>query len=363
MSSSLGPGALGARLAEWRRGPFLEENGLLIVLGAAALGVVLAVAEWPDMTPFSALMVPLLLGSMFLGPRQLPWFVIWVLTMLCASVALQVAVTPRIVGGVAVMFLMGFIVLLTSFRRSRLGVGGLRGESMLVDLRDRLLNQAGIPQLPDGWVVETALRSAGGTPFAGDFLVAELIDEHRLEVVVVDVSGKGEQAGTRALQLSGAFGGLLGALPPERFLPAANEYLLRQGWEEGFATAVHLSLDLRTGDYQVRSAGHPPAAHRLAGSGRWVALDAGGPVLGLIDAAPYDATTGRFSVGDSVLLYTDGMVELPHRDIDLGLDKLMGEAERVFRDRRSGWAEALVDQLGSKHDDRALVLVHRARPL
>ena len=57
------------------------------------------------------------------------------------------------------------------------------------------------------------LRSAGGTPFAGDFVVASRVGD-RLEVAVVDVSGKGQGAGTRALLLSGALGGLLSALPP-----------------------------------------------------------------------------------------------------------------------------------------------------
>ena len=74
------------------------------------------------------------------------------------------------------------------------------------------------------------------------------------------MSGKGEQAGTRALLLSGAFGGLLGALPPGDFLPAANDYLLRQDWEEGFATAIHLSLDLAPAPSRCARAGHPPAA-------------------------------------------------------------------------------------------------------
>src|SRR3546814_13041649 len=93
--------------------------------------------------------------------------------------------------------------------------------------------------------------------------------EGRLDLVVCDVSGKGEDAGTRALLLSGAFGGLLGALPPADFLPAANDYLLRQNWVEGFATAVHLSADLATGDVVIHSAGHPPAVQLRAGSGQW----------------------------------------------------------------------------------------------
>lgn len=68
-------------------------------------------------------------------------------------------------------------------------------------------------------------------------------------------------AGSRALLLSGAFGGLLGSLPPHGFLPAANGYLLRQDWDEGFATSIHLVLDLESGDYELLSAGHPPPSN------------------------------------------------------------------------------------------------------
>ena len=54
-------------------------------------------------------------------------------------------------------------------------------------------------------------------------------------------------------------------MPAEEFLEAADAYLRRQRWEDGFATAVHLALDLDTGSYVLGSAGHPPAAHYLAG--------------------------------------------------------------------------------------------------
>src|SRR3954452_20127723 len=233
-------------------------------------------------------MVPLLLGSLILGPRQLPWFVIAVMVLLIAGLVRQDPITARTVLAVATIYLLCFIVLVTSFRRSQLGVAGFLGESMLVDLRDRILNQGGVPDLPDEWLVESVLRSAGGTPFAGDFVVSTRPRRsNRFELVVVDVSGKGEQAGTRALLLSGAFGGLLGALPPEQFLPAANDYLLRQDWDEGFATAVHLHLDLGDGTFEVRSAGHPPAALRYAGTGRWGVLTSEGPILGLLRDAVF----------------------------------------------------------------------------
>lgn len=330
--------------------------GIVVVVLLITVGVVL----FPTQVSFTSLMLPLLVGSIFLGPRTLPWIVIFLLLMLTIAVSQQVEVSSRTIFATLVMFTMAFIVLATSLRRSRLGVAGARGESMFIDLRDRILTQGGIPALPAGWTVESALHSAGGTPFAGDFVVASRSPAgDRLDVVVVDVSGKGEEAGTRALLLSGAMGGLLGALPPDRFLTAANEYLLRQDWDEGFATAVHLSLDLGGGTYEIRGAGHPPPVQRAAGSGRWSVLRTDGPVLGIIEGATFACVRGRIERGDALLLYTDGMVEEPRRDIDLGIDRMLGEAESLLRGSYQGAASLLAESLGSPADDRAVMVVHR----
>lgn len=340
-----------------RRNP---ESRLLLALVVAALGITAVIMVLPEDVPLSALVVPMLVGSLFLGPRHLPWFVVFLLILLMIALTGQPVVNARIVVAVGILFLLSFIILLTSFRRTRLGVAGVLGESMLVDLRDRILGQGGIPELPEGWYAESALRSAGGTPFAGDFVVTTLATAgDRLEVAVVDVSGKGEQAGTRALLLSGAFGGLLTALPPGEFLSAANDYLLRQDWAEGFATAIHLTLDLTTGAFEVRSAGHPPAVQLVAGSGRWTVVATEGPVLGLIEHADFPASAGVLRPGDALLLYTDGMVETPTRDIGMGIDRMLGQAERLLRGNFDGGAARLVDALGSRNDDRALVVIHR----
>lgn len=332
----------------------------VVALTLLALLVVAAVATWPVEAPFTALMIPLLIGSLVLNPRQLPWFVVSILGMVTVALVLQPVITPRVAGAAAVQFVMCAIVLVTAFRRSRLGVAGFTGESMFVDLRERLLRQGRIPDLPAGWHLESALQSASGTRFAGDFVVATYLeDDARLELVVVDVSGKGDQAGTRALQLSGAFGGMLGSVAPQMFLASANDYLLRQDWAEGFATAVHLVLWVDTGEFEVRSAGHPPAVLRAAGSGRWTVLESTGAVLGLLPYAEFTTARGTLRAGDALMLYTDGMVEEPRRDLDLGLDRMLGQAEGLLRDGVLGSAERLVEALGSRDDDRAMVVVHR----
>lgn len=333
---------------------------MLRVLVLFAVGMAALPWAYPEDVPLTLLILPMLLGSLNLGPRHLPWFVVFLLVLLVALLTRQEDITSRVVGGVGVLFAAGFIILLTSFRRTRLGVAGAQGELMLVDLRDRIQSQGQIPSLPAGFWAESALRSAGGTPFAGDFVIAvRPPDTERFEVVVVDVSGKGESAGTRALLLAGAFGGLMGALEPAEFLPAANEFLLRQDWEEGFATAVHLSLDLGSGRYEIRNAGHPPAAHRNAGSGRWDMRSEQGPALGLLDGAEFPVVVGELKPGDAIMMYTDGMVETRDKDIALGIDRMLGKTDLLLRGDFEGGAERLIGSLGSRNDDRALVLVFR----
>lgn len=332
---------------------------MTLTLGTLSLGVVTGVVIDPADFPFTPLMVPLVLSVLLHSPRRMVRFAVFTAGCLTVALVLQPRIDARFATAFIVMYVLCATVVVVG-RRAVLGLGRRRGESMLVDLRDRILAQGVIPALPAQWLVESALSSAGGSPFAGDFVSAALSGRgRRLEVAVVDVSGKGEAAGTRALQLSGAMGGLLSALPASEFLAASNDFLLQREWDEGFASAVHLSLDLGSGEYEVRSAGHPPAVHRSAGSGRWTAVRAEGPLLGLTEDVAYAAASGRLAPGDSLLLYTDGLVERSGRDIELGIDAMCGAAERLSMHSWDGLANRLVAAVGSPDDDRAVVAVHR----
>jgi hypothetical protein len=346
-----------------RRQMVYTDTPALIALGVPVLLLTLDGSIWPDYVPYSMLLIPMFLASLVLGPRTLPWFIVAALVCVSIMIAVQPPVVIRGVILVVVTFALGFLILLVSFRRTRLGIAGPKGESMLVDLRDRIIKQARIGSLPEEWYAKSVLRSSGGTLFAGDFIVADAnVADGSLHVVVVDVSGKGVEAGTRSLLLSGAFGGLLAAVSPERFLPAANQYLLRQNWSEGFATAIQLHLDLGTGEFELRKAGHPPAVWLHAGSGGWSVLDSEGPILGVLRDFEVDVVRGTMQPGDALMLYTDGLVEDPRRDIQSGIDKLAGRGQRLLQDGFEGAEVQLVDELERSDDDRALLLVHRRWP-
>lgn len=332
--------------------------GLLTLSGALYLPGTLDAPVWVSL---SAVCLWILVGGFLLRPRGLALYY-GALSMILVLAVLARASDPPHPGAVVTVVAVGVLVMIVAQARERVEVRGSPGEAMLVDPRERLLAQARIPPLARGWQVDTMLRSAYGDRFSGDFLVASLSpDEQWLEIALVDVSGKGQSAGARSLLLSGAFGGLLGSVRRAQFLPTANRYLLRQSWSEGFATAVHVAVDQVNGAFEIRSAGHPPAFQYHRGSGRWCALDGGqGPVLGVVGEPSFPAQCGVLEPGDVLLAYTDGLVERRGSDIALGIDRLVGAAERAVGVGLPGAAARIADGVRAVvDDDWALVLVNR----
>ena len=332
---------------------------LLLLVFVAAIGAA-SVLFGASNVPITVLLLPIMVSALTLSVRGVALLMAGVIVVAALEVSELGVTTSRTVALVTIL-LGGLLAAWVAAARRRVGGLGLRGESMLLELRDALREQGRLPRLPAGWKHEMSLESAGGASFGGDFVVSTLSpDGAVLEVAVVDVSGKGIDAGTRALLCSGALSALLGAVPPMEFLPAANSYLLRQAWEEGFATAVHLVIDLGTGAYTIESAGHPPAVQFVAGSGRWVVAEVEGTALGLVPSVSYDVLHGRLGQGDALMLYTDGVIELPGRDLSLGIDKLVGEAERLIGQGFTGGVDRLLAAMRSgASDDRALLMLWR----
>ena len=331
------------------------------ILSAAAIAIAVAavhVSVW-WFSP-GVMILPILAGGLLLWPRALRIFFGFV----AAAVVYDVVKGKAGAGIVATIVLTALFAEVLARTRKKLGVLGLRGDQMLIELRDRIRAQGKLPDLGEGWGSSVVLKPAGGSEFGGDFVVSSF-DAKLLEVALVDVSGKGIDAGTRALLLSGAFGGLLGSVPREEFLPACNAYMRRGPAREGFVTAVHLSLDLASGEYLISSAGHPPAVHYDGAAGRWRITRAHGIVLGVVadlHSVSSESEHGVLQRGDALLLYTDGLVESPGRDIDAGTDRLLGEAERMLATGFKAGAPALVATMQREiggGDDCALVLIWR----
>ncbi|MFC4561261.1 PP2C family protein-serine/threonine phosphatase [Nocardiopsis mangrovi] len=343
-----------------RRKVLFRYRLVLITLVLLAVGIGVGAVWGPTgWFPPSAVILNVLAGGLLLKRKSLAFLLAVVAAVLLFSAfALDFGhVGPGLLVTIGVTAVLAYLL---SGVRERLGVQGLSGEKMLLELRDRLSSQGRLPDLPEGWGATAFLRQAGGSSFGGDFVVS-IRHGDRLELAVVDVSGKGVDAGTRALLLSGAFGGLIGAVPRAEFLAHCNDYLVRTSVGEGFVTAVHLSLDLESGDYVIASAGHPPAVQYDRAAGSWSTTDAKGVVLGVIPEMSYVPVKGRLRPGDAIMLYTDGLIETPGEDLDSGIDRLLDVAGRLVGEGFGAGAEEVVDTLSKgKNDDTALVVIWRS---
>jgi len=362
------PGGPLARLrAAGREGVFLapetaRARGIALVsLTALTVGVfLLSMTAGYGVSPPLALVLPVVIGGVVLQRRALEVLFI-VVTVAYFSEAVAKGWDRTRPGSLIVLLIVGAVAFQLTRDRERLGLSTGRGEAILLELREQLRQQGEFPPLPNGWHQDVVQRSAGGTAFSGDFIVSTLADGgRRLEVAVVDVSGKGLDAGTRSLMLAGALGGLLGQVSPERFLAAANDYLIRQESEESFATAVHVAIDLTSGAFRLTTAGHPPAVHYAGGSGRWRLVEVDGDLLGVIPDATVGVAEGTLAHRDALLLYTDGLIEVPGRDLAVGIDRMLGAAESLVPRGFHGGAGAIVDAVApTGSDDRAVVLIWR----
>jgi len=261
---------------------------------------------------------------------------------------------------VAACLTLGIAVALILFASSRQqsGLPGAMGEAMLADLRDRLHSQSAMPALPVPWTSQSSLVAANSVGYGGDFMIAHLSDDQRrLEVILVDVCGKGVQAASRALQFNGALGGLIGALSPDGLFNAANRFLLRNSSDETFATAVHVLVDLPTGYYELTNAGHPPALLWSAAEGAWVPDRARGTALGILAGPELRTTSGTLGPGDALMFYTDGVVESRSNDLDEGVAWLRCEGARAVSRGFDGAAERIISKVDRDDDDRAVVIL------
>src|ERR1700722_7842985 len=305
------------RTGQWLAGPargqgVTRNRRVAIVLAVLTLAVAIIAAHVSAWLVSPGVMVlPILCGGLLLWPRALRIL----MAIGAAGLVYDVVMHKAGPGIVVTIAATAYFADVLSNTRGKLGTRGMRADKMMIELRDRIRAQGTLPALGDGWGSTVVLRPADGSSFGGDFVVS-YSDGKTLEVALVDVSGKGMDAATRALLLSGAFGGVLGSVPREQFLPAANAYLRRESTDEGFVTAVHLSIELASGEYTLYSAGQRPSACFGARTGPWCAglwllSAARGVVRGVVaalGAVPDVPEEGVLPRGDAIMLYSDGVV-------------------------------------------------------
>jgi serine phosphatase RsbU (regulator of sigma subunit)/predicted ester cyclase len=180
------------------------------------------------------------------------------------------------------------------------------------DLRvARTIQQASLPkEVPqlEGWQIAPFYRPA--REVGGDFYDFHFLSEGRLGLVTGDATGKGVPA---ALVMSTTCGMLqlaaqvLDSSSPGEVLERVNETLLARIPLNMFVTCFYAVLDPESGTLRYANAGHDPPY--LWHGGCCEELRARGMPLGLMPGMSYEEGEVSLREGDSVLFYSDGLVE------------------------------------------------------
>jgi sigma-B regulation protein RsbU (phosphoserine phosphatase) len=147
------------------------------------------------------------------------------------------------------------------------------------------------------------------TEMSGDFYDLFPIDDHRLGLVVADVSGKGVPAAffmavaRTELHSIAQEGGA-----PGQVLARVNDALCDENPLHLFVTVFYAVLDIGSGRFQYANGGHNPPV-RMRGT-EVSALDTtGGMALGLFPGVAFRDTSLELAPGDGIFMYTDGVTE------------------------------------------------------
>jgi serine phosphatase RsbU (regulator of sigma subunit)/anti-sigma regulatory factor (Ser/Thr protein kinase) len=230
----------------------------------------------------------------------------------------------------------------------------------------RLIQKTLLPkELPElgGWSLDVYYQPARAV--GGDFYDFIHLKDGRLGLIIGDVTDKGVPAAivmatTRSVMRSTAEQ----LSEPGEVLERANNLLCPDIPENMFVTCLYAILDPLTGRLEFANAGHDLPYRSFAGGvGE---LRARGMPLGLMPGMKYEQKEVVIQPGDSVLFYSDGLVEAhnPHGEMfgfprlkelvsqhkgDAGLiEFLLGELEGFTS---TGWEQ---------EDDVTFLTLHRA---
>jgi serine phosphatase RsbU (regulator of sigma subunit)/serine/threonine protein kinase len=131
----------------------------------------------------------------------------------------------------------------------------------------------------------------------------------RLGIVIADVSGKGLPSALLATNLQ-AHAQVLADEPTDLGAAMArlNRAITRQIPHNRFINMFACVLDPGAGEIVWANAGHnPPFLVRKSGDSEM--LEGGGPVFGILATASYSQYRIPFNIGDTLVLYTDGLTE------------------------------------------------------
>ncbi len=245
-------------------------------------------------------------------------------------------------------------------------VGLLLGNALLheqeheTSLRlQRALLPGDLPQ-PAGVAVAARYEAgSAGLEVGGDWYDTFELPGGLVGFMVGDVMGHGIDAAAAMGRLRNAMLALAPRVSGPAELLSELHHFVRSAQVTDFATTAYAILDPKTGELRYASAGHPPLlVVHPHGSSEFLEGGRSIPLSGF--EAPHQRTEGvaRLNPGDTLVLYSDGLIERRRRRLSDGLALLAATAQRLSPRPAAAMCRDLVDELTAAEicDDDIVVM-------
>ena len=233
------------------------------------------------------------------------------------------------------------------------------------------------PPLPAVEVASRYLPASSRAGIGGDWFDVIPLSGARVALVVGDVVGHGLQASATMGRLRMAVRTLADVdLPPDELLTQLDDLVLNldeeaaenarddeaSGGEVAGATCLYAVYDPVSRRCSMARAGHPvPALTTADGRVEFVDLPAG-PPLGL-GGLPFEVAEFEVPEGSLITLYTNGLTEVPGRDLDEAYSLLRGVLADPERPLEETCDRALDTLVPDRRTDDVALLVARTRAM
>jgi len=196
----------------------------------------------------------------------------------------------------------------------------------------------------------------------GDFYDFIRLDRNRTGIVIGDVSGKGVPAALYMAKLGSDLRTLaFTEKDPATALERMNDLLAERSRRGMFATLLYIELDSQTGKLTISNAGHLPPIIKKADGSVMRLSTAGGSPIGILMGMKFGQETALLGQGDTVILYTDGIIEAMNAREELyGYERFEALIGKSPSDPE-GLKSAIIEEvnrftgLSPQHDDMTLV--------
>ncbi|MFE4972405.1 SpoIIE family protein phosphatase [Kitasatospora sp. NPDC056651] len=195
-----------------------------------------------------------------------------------------------------------------------------RSQGLALELQRALLSEPGSPH-PNLSLASRYLPSGSSSVVGGDWFETVRLPFGRTLLAMGDVMGHGVEAAVDMSHYRSALRDLAGMdLPPHRILRQLDDVISADDSARP-ATCLLALADPGRGRWTLSSAGHLPPALIAPGRPTTLLRVPTGPPLGT-GLGGYQQTTRPLLPEQTLLLYTDGLVERRGEDIDVSLERL-----------------------------------------